>query len=103
MQPTRACSYRDGTGRFPLAWFDAVPREQFPEVGERLAGDRPGCLTVAHAGSMARSAHGPGGMAHPGGGAAGGPGGASFPGPRGLVVLAPPGPGPAVRAASAAC
>jgi len=29
----RACSYRDGTGRFPRAWFDAVPREQFPEAG----------------------------------------------------------------------
>ena len=60
MQPTKACSYRGGTGRFLLAWFDAVPREQFPEVGERLAGDQPGrgCLTVAHAGSIARSSHG---------------------------------------------
>ena len=25
MQPTRAWSYRDGTGRFLLAGFDAVP------------------------------------------------------------------------------
>jgi|SRR5580693_8297589 hypothetical protein len=28
-------------GPISLAWFDAVPREQVPEVRERQAGDRP--------------------------------------------------------------
>jgi hypothetical protein len=108
MQPTRARLYRDGPGRFLLAWFDDVLREQFPQVGERLAGDRPGrgCLTVAHAGSIARSPHGRAPWHGPPRGrepVAGQEAAASFPGSRGLVVLAPPGPGPAVRAAFAAC
>ena len=70
MQPTRACSYREGTGRFLLAWFDAVPREQFPEAVERLARDRPGreCLAAAYAGSIAASPHDPTALAHPVGG-----------------------------------
>ena len=63
----RACSYRDGTGRFPLARFDAVPREQFPEVGERLAGDRPGCLDGGARGQHGQKPARPHGIAHPGG------------------------------------